>query len=58
MSDTTTLAKVENKRCQIFLIYRKLHATSAPSERLFSAAGHTITSEKSRLAPDLADAVY
>jgi len=32
-------------------------ATSAPSERLFSSAGLTISSERSRLTPDIADAL-
>jgi hypothetical protein len=32
-------------------------ATSAPSERLFSSAGLTISSKRSRLTPDIADAL-
>ena len=31
-------------------------ATSAPAERLFSAAGHTLSSDRSRLTPDIAEA--
>jgi len=32
-------------------------ATSAPTERLFSTAGRTITAERNRLSPDMADAL-
>jgi hypothetical protein len=32
-------------------------ATSAPSERVFSDAGNTITDERSRLTPDLASSI-
>ena len=32
-------------------------ATSAPAERLFSAAGHTLSSGRSRLTPDIAKAI-
>jgi len=32
-------------------------ATSAPAERLFSAAGHTLSSDRSRLTPDIAEAI-
>jgi len=30
---------------------------SAPAERLFSAAGHTLSSDMSRLTPDIAEAI-